>query len=104
MITQHGKRAILVVLTTILALSLATPTILSRAGGEYDLSWWTTAGGGGASSGGGYGLRDTQGQAVSANLSSFGGQRYSLTDGFWSAGSTERAVYLPMVVGGGSRL
>lgn len=97
---RQRKSTIAIVLLTILASLLATAIVLGQVGGGYDLSWWTTDDGGGASSGGEYVVMDTLGQSVASNAPSFDGQRYSLTDGFWQAGSGDMSVYLPIVVAG----
>jgi hypothetical protein len=96
------RHAVPIALVALLVSLVATAIVLGQSGGGYDLSWWTIGGGGGASSGGQYVIEDTLGQAIASHDASDDGQRYSLTDGFWQTGSTERTIYLPIVIGSGS--
>lgn len=101
MIKQHTK-TISILLLAIASSLVLTAIVLGQSGGTIDLSWSTVAGGGGESRGGRYTLNDSLGQPVSSNAPSTGGERYSLTDGFWQIGSTESKIYLPLVSSNGS--
>jgi hypothetical protein len=96
------RRAVPIALLALLVLLLATAIVLGLSGSGYDLSWWTIGAGSGDSSGAKYVLADTLGQAVASHDVSSDGSRYSLTDGFWQAGSTERTIYLPIIINSGS--
>jgi hypothetical protein len=94
--------AVPIALLALLASLLTTLAVLGQSDATHDLTWWAIGGGGGDSSGGQYVLEDTLGQAIASHDASDDGSRYSLTDGFWQAGTIERTIYLPIVIGGGS--
>lgn len=62
----------------------------------YQLTWWTVDGGGHTRlSGGDYTLGGTAGQPDAGLLA---GPGYMLVGGFWAGASSERTVFLPLVV------
>ena len=91
-------RTVAIVLLSAAALLLVGAAVAAQVGGGYDLSWAVIAGGGGESSGGDYQLTDAAGQAAASQAPSGDGDRFSLTDGFISAGTGEWRVYLPAVL------
>lgn len=92
------RNAVPIALLALLVSLLATWIVVGQSGGGYDLSWWTIGAGGGDSSGGRYAIEDTVGQSIASHSPSKDGPRYSLTDGFWQAGSTERTIYMPVII------
>jgi hypothetical protein len=96
------RHAVPIALLVLLVSLVATAIVLGQSGGGYDLGWWAIGGGGGDGSGGQYVMEDTLGQALASHDAADDGPRYSLTDGFWQAGSTDRTIYLPIVIGSGS--
>jgi hypothetical protein len=96
------RNAAPIALLALLVSLMAALIVLAQSGGGYDLSWWTIGAGSGDSSGGQYAVKDTVGQSTASHDPSEDGSRYSLTDGFWQVGSTERTIYLPIVIGGRS--
>ncbi len=61
----------------------------------YEITWYTIDGGGAMPGGGSYSLGGTIGQPDAGTLS---GGSYSLNGGFWGGGTTNYAVYLPLVL------
>jgi len=87
------KRLIFVI--PIVLLLIVASTVLAQSGSGYDLTWSTIDNGGGESVGSGYTLNGTIGQPDAGALSGGG---YSLSGGFWSGGSNQYQVYLPVVL------
>jgi hypothetical protein len=96
MIRKHRKVMPVLILAIVGSLAL-TAIVVGQSGGTLDLSWSTIAGGGGESAADTYALQDSTGQPVASSVPSTGGERFSLTDGFWQVGLAERKLYLPLV-------
>ena len=87
------KRLILII--PIVLLFIIASAALAQSGSGYDLTWSTIDNGGGESVGSGYTLNGTIGQPDAGALSGGG---YSLSGGFWSGGSSQYQVYLPVIL------
>lgn len=86
---------IVVFYTTLLLLALASVTLAQYDSG-YDLSWNTVDDGGYIfSTGNGYELGGTIGQPDAGALSN---ANYALGGGFWSGGTAQYGIYLPLVL------
>jgi hypothetical protein len=97
MIKKHRKAMPALLLAIVGSLAL-TAIVVGQSGGALDLSWSTIAGGGGESTADRYAVQDSTGQPVASSVPSTGSDRFSLTDGFWQVGLTERKRYLPLVL------
>ncbi len=89
-------------LLTLLALLLASVSLVSaQTGGDFDLSWFTVDGGGGTVNGGGYKLSGFIGQPDTGSLSGGG---YTLRGGFFQDGGqsiappSDQTIYLPLIL------
>lgn len=91
------RQKLLILLLALAGSLVVTAIVLGQAGGDLDLGWSTIAGGGGESMGGTYAIHGSVGQPIASSAPSSDGDRFSLTDGFWQVGSTERQIYLPLV-------
>ena len=96
MIEKHKSLIPILLLAALASLAL-TAIVLGQASGALNLSWSTIAGGGGESTAGQYALDDSLGQPIASRAPSSGGDRFSLTDGFWQLGSAETRIYLPFI-------
>ncbi|MBN1179731.1 MAG: hypothetical protein JXD18_10985 [Anaerolineae bacterium] len=89
-----------IILLSIIAALLTSSVALAQTGGGYDLTWWTVDGGGGTVSSAAYELAGTIGQSdVGVVLS---GGEFTLYSGFWSSGTTQYMIYLPLILRGSS--
>lgn len=88
----------LIVIIPIVLLLIVASTVLAQSGGGYDLTWSTIDNGGGENSGSGYTLNGTIGQPDAGAAMMGGG--FTLTGGFWSGGSVQYGIYLPLVLKG----
>ncbi len=93
---RRNRFTLVMVVLGLLVVLVVTATAQARPSASYDLSWYSIDGGGGMfSTGGSYSLGGTIGQPDAGTLS---GGSYSLNGGFWSGGTTNYAVYLPLVL------
>jgi hypothetical protein len=81
------------VLILLVALLLASQSVIAQTGGDYDLSW-NTLSSGGATTGGTYTMGSTIGQpSVGKTVSS----PYELCAGYLCGVRAESRIYLPLV-------
>jgi hypothetical protein len=87
------RRAVVIVVMLMAALSVIGATVVSAQSSGYTLAWLSIDSGGGQSGGGAYTLNGVIGQADAGVLS---GGVYVLRGGFLQA--VDRQVYLPVVL------
>ena len=93
---RRNRFTLIVVVLGLVVVLLVAATVQAQTGGGYDLSWYSIDGGGAMlSTGGSYSLSGTIGQPDAGALSGGG---YTLNGGFWGGGTTNYAVYLPLVL------
>ncbi len=83
--------------TALALILLVLPTVfaLAQTGGAYGLGWHTIDSGGGQVNGGTFTLDGTVGQP---DVASMNGGTFSLSGGFRYSNSSQKYIYLPLVL------